>query len=515
MMAGRVLFVDDDRYMRTVAEFLLRREGYEVRTATNAEEALKALEHEVPDVIVSDVVMPGMDGYELCRRVREDPKMKEIPFIFLSAKVGPEDRVRGLDVGADDYVTKPFQPQELLAKLRVTFKRLEIYRRQREELGLPGVLPSVLVVDDEPFWVKVLTRQLEQAGFRVRTASDGQEALEVLQRFRPDLILSDVMMPHMDGMELRRRLSEDSRFSDIPFVFLTARSGEEEALEGLALGADDYISKATSPQVVVQKVRAVCRRVESARRKVRRELEEATGRIPLQFLPESPPEMEGFLLAHRYEPFEDTPGGDYYDYLPLRGGALAVAIGDVMGKKWRAWFFSLAYLSYLRSVVRTAIRGRASAGEILSEVNNLLVKDLKVSEVFNTLFLMVLNPGDGAVSYASASHPPPLCYRAASGVFEELIGEGILLGLSEGTRYGEQEVQMSPGDVVVLYTDGITEAMNPSGELYGLERLKEVVAAHGGGVPEELIQAIYRDVKEFQEGNPPEDDRTVLVVRRT
>jgi len=262
-------------------------------------------------------------------------------------------------------------------------------------------------------------------------------------------------------------------------------------------------------------VRAVCRRVESARRKVRRELEEATGRIPLQFLPESPPEMEGFLLAHRYEPFEDTPGGDYYDYLPLRGGALAVAIGDVMGKKWRAWFFSLAYLSYLRSVVRTAIRGRASAGEILSEVNNLLVKDLKVSEVFNTLFLMVLNPGDGAVSYASASHPPPLCYRAASGVFEELIGEGILLGLSEGTRYGEQEVQMSPGDVVVLYTDGITEAMNPSGELYGLERLKEVVAAHGGGVPEELIQAIYRDVKEFQEGNPPEDDRTVLVVRRT
>ncbi|RKY62281.1 MAG: hypothetical protein DRP95_01795, partial [Candidatus Latescibacterota bacterium] len=263
-MAKRVLFVDDDKYMRTVAELLLKREGYEVRTAASAEEALEILKREIPDVIVSDVVMPGMNGYELCRRVREDPRMAEVPFIFLSAKSELEDRTQGLDIGADDYIAKPFQPQELLAKLRVTFKRLEIYRRQKEELGLSegkGV-PSVLVVDDEPFWVKILTRQLERAGFRVEAASDGREALKVLERFRPDLILSDVLMPHMDGMEFRRRLLEDPRFSDIPFVFLTARSGEEDALEGLALGADDYISKAISPQVVAQKVRAVWRRIE-------------------------------------------------------------------------------------------------------------------------------------------------------------------------------------------------------------------------------------------------------------
>lgn len=520
-----ILVVDDDRYTRMMLEHIFTQEGYTVWAYPDARQGLENLQIHIPDVIISEVTMTGMDGFEFCQRVRSDPRTADIPFVFLSSRAGVDNRVRGLNLGADDYIEKPFELRELMAKLRVLFRRIEVYRYQqaqlqaevglRRDLEQGGDGRTIVLVDDEPFTLKLLRQSLEDAGFRVLAAQSGREGLSLIRTYRPDLILSDVMMPDIDGFELKKQLQRDASLGSIPFVFLTAWDDTEDVLNGLQLGADDYISKTTGPQIVVEKARALLDRNTMAARRTRAELREAVDQIPLYLLPETPPIVEGILLAHRHLPFEGVPGGDYYDYIPIQNDAVAVVIGDVMGKKWRAWFFSLAYLSYLRSVVRTASRIGQSAGQILTEANRLLSEDLKVSEIFNTLFLIIIHEKDKTIEYAGASHPPPIYYEDRTGTCHDLESSGLLLGVMEDGEYASRERAMGVGDLVVLYTDGITEAADPEGGMYGRDRLKDLVKKHHDLPPDLLLDRIYQDVATFRREAPPNDDMTAIVVQRT
>ena len=124
----RVLVVEDEDNMRSLIKYNLSREDYDVRTARNGQEGLMLVKESRPDLIISDVMMPQMNGIEFCRILREDPDTKGIPFIFLSAKGQLPDKVEGLDTGADDYMTKPFVPKELLEMVKVRIKRVDVYK---------------------------------------------------------------------------------------------------------------------------------------------------------------------------------------------------------------------------------------------------------------------------------------------------------------------------------------------------------------------------------------------------
>ncbi len=119
----KVLFVDDDALMRRIVSDRLSLQGYEVQAAVDGEEGLQFAQQKTPDIIISDVVMPKMDGFELCRRLRADPKLAKVPIIMLTSRSQSQDKVRGLDLGADDYLTKPFDPQELEARIRALLRR--------------------------------------------------------------------------------------------------------------------------------------------------------------------------------------------------------------------------------------------------------------------------------------------------------------------------------------------------------------------------------------------------------
>ena len=122
----RILVVDDEIYIVHILEFSLTMEGYSILTASDGEEALRVIESERPDLIVLDIMMPKLDGYEVCRRLRQDEQFQELPVILLSAKGRPIDREAGLQAGADDYITKPFSPRKLLEKIRELLERKEM-----------------------------------------------------------------------------------------------------------------------------------------------------------------------------------------------------------------------------------------------------------------------------------------------------------------------------------------------------------------------------------------------------
>jgi len=124
----RILVVDDEIYIVHILEFSLTMEGYDVITAADGEEALRRVEEDEPDLVVLDIMMPRMDGYEVCRRLREDPATRNLPVILLSAKGRPMDRDLGLDAGADDYIVKPFSPRRLLEKIRELMDRSPMER---------------------------------------------------------------------------------------------------------------------------------------------------------------------------------------------------------------------------------------------------------------------------------------------------------------------------------------------------------------------------------------------------
>lgn len=137
-MADAVLIVDDDADIRRFLGLTLRHDGFEVHEAVDAEDALDRARSIDPDVILLDVMMPGVDGYEVCRRLRADPRTQETPVILLTAKGRAEDKIRGLDVGADDYVVKPFDPEELVARVNSVLRRSRALRDVSPLTGLPG-----------------------------------------------------------------------------------------------------------------------------------------------------------------------------------------------------------------------------------------------------------------------------------------------------------------------------------------------------------------------------------------
>jgi len=201
-MKTTVLLVDDDPNILTLLEHTFRQQGYRTVSAQDGLAALQLLEQVTPDLIVTDVMMPLMDGHELCQRVRGDERWLTLPFIFLSARGGTDDRIAGLDLGADDYVAKPFDRRELLAKARTLLSRVRIYRDQiitrvptQPTAETPPTSPPeeaavdrpihVLVVDDDEPMRRLMEFNLKKAQFMVRTAENGQEALEAIQAKRP------------------------------------------------------------------------------------------------------------------------------------------------------------------------------------------------------------------------------------------------------------------------------------------------------------------------------------------
>lgn len=253
----KVLVADDSLSYRMIIQELLEENQYEVQVAEDGIEALQKMDEELPDLILMDIIMPNMDGIELCQRVRDDEKTRSIPVIMLTAKDESEDKIFGLETGADDYLTKPFNDEELLAKIR-SLLRLKVLQG---ELGQQWSHQNtvVLVADDSMTVREELADLLEKSGKVTILAQDGVEALELVNRHLPELVVLDVVMPGMDGIEVCRQIKENPATQQIPVVIITSKVDTDEKIRGLNAGADDFLFKPYNEREFTAKVEALFR----------------------------------------------------------------------------------------------------------------------------------------------------------------------------------------------------------------------------------------------------------------
>jgi len=243
-----------------------------------------------------------------------------------------------------------------------------------------------------------------------------------------------------------------------------------------------------------------------AQLKVAAELERAQ-RIQLDLLPSRTPQIDGLALAQRIE-FLGEVGGDYYDYMPFGDGRWAIVCGDVMGKGLSAALI----MAMARSLLHDAFAPGKQPAEVLREVNDGLARDLEGQRLptFLTLAIVAFDPETRRATVAGGGHNPVLVLR--DGEARQLPSQGAALGVRTGLTFAQDDLDLAPGDRVAVFTDGLTEARAPDGELFGLERLADVlVQARGRGL-DDTLSATWREIARFREGAHPADDATLLLM---
>ncbi len=249
--------------------------------------------------------------------------------------------------------------------------------------------------------------------------------------------------------------------------------------------------------------------VESRRQRMEEELEIGR-RIQLSMLPTECPIVPGWEFAAYYQAAREV-GGDLYDFTdsPQVPGKMHVAIADVTGKGVPA----ALYMAVSRTILRTEALDDHAPAAALERVSRFIRQDVQ-SPLFLSAFFMTIDTKSGRVCYANGGHNPPYWYHGAEGTFEALSARGIVLGAFEGLPPEEAEFDMLPGDLLVLFTDGVTEARSPTGDFYDEERLEEVIGGNVWQSADELLKAVVDSVTRFVDTVPFADDVTIVVLRR-
>lgn len=232
LMDGTVLVIDDDPHVRDLLQRSLSKDGFNVITASGGAEGIRLAREILPDAITLDVMMGGMDGWTVLSTLKSDPILEKIPIVMLTMV---DDKRRGFALGAAEYLTKPIDRQRLAQVLN----RYRINKGNTDRLG-SGL---VLVVEDDPMTRDVIERNIARTGWDIRTAADGQAALDIMAMTPPNLILLDLMMPEMDGFEFVKRIQANEMWCQIPIIVLTAKDLTDEDKQLLSGSVEQIVTK--------------------------------------------------------------------------------------------------------------------------------------------------------------------------------------------------------------------------------------------------------------------------------
>ena len=246
------------------------------------------------------------------------------------------------------------------------------------------------------------------------------------------------------------------------------------------------------------------------RERIKQELEIAQ-QIQESFLPQEMPHLVGYEISAQSVPAREV-GGDYYDFIRVDDNHWGIFIGDVSGKGVPA----AIYMAMARSVLRAQAVGVLSTREVLSNTNLTMAQDPPdtPSAMFLTAFYIVLDACRNKITYTNAGHGPAILYRQRQGVCTNLVNKGLVLGLMEDSDYQEDETTLEEGDSILLYTDGSTEARNGNGDMFGFERLCNLLEKHSDSSAEAIRSNIHRSILDFTDGTPLHDDLTLMVIKK-
>jgi sigma-B regulation protein RsbU (phosphoserine phosphatase) len=357
-----------------------------------------------------------------------------------------------------------------------------------------------LIVDDEAPARERLRRMLSSAEVDVvGEAGDGEEAMARIEALQPDLVFLDIQMPALSGLEVAARLQAPRP----RIVFCTAF--DHFAVEAFELHAVDYLLKPVNQERLGHTVERIGGELDQQRRQIR-ERNDAV-RTQMRLMPEDIRGASGVICAGACEP-ADGVGGDYYDFLPLSDDRLGIALGDVSGKGMYAGILAAAFQARLQAITA---HGSRSPGAILRELNRLTVGTIEGNR-FVTVFFGVFDPAGETLTYVNAGHPPGIIL-SRTGEARTLDATAPAVGWTADVEYPEAVVALSPGDVFAVFSDGLTEAMAPTGDELGTNGVIDIIRGKAGLTPRDLVDAALADVRTFSGNAPAADDRTLVVAR--
>jgi len=391
---------------------------------------------------------------------------------------------------------------------------------------------TLLIVDDNPANIGVLSDYLEEYGFTILIATKGEIALQRAQYVKPDLILLDVMMPGIDGFETCARLKTDDRTKNIPVIFMTALTNTEDKVKGFEVGGVDYITKPIQHEEVLaritthlhirdltkelqqknQIVTELNNQLKSENVRMKAELEVAH-RLQQMALPIASEleQIEDLDIVGFMEPAEDV-GGDYYDVL-LYEGRIKIGIGDVTGHGLESGVLMLVVQTAVQSLLESGI---SDPEQFLNILNRIIYHSVKRMKTDKNLTLSLLDYKDGILRITGQHEDILLVRKGGKIEIVDTFNLGFMIGIMDDiTKYiSHQEIKLQPGDGIVLHTDGITEAHNIDMQQYGLKRLCEVISISWHQTAKEIQQAVIADVKQYIGEQKVFDDITLLVLKQ-
>lgn len=275
-MSARILVVDDILPNVKLLEAKLKNEYYEVFTATSGEEALRVAEENRPDLVLLDVMMPGMDGYEVCRRLKTNTELAHIPVVMVTALTDTEDKVRGLEVGADDFLSKPINDIALMARVRslvrlkMTMDEWRVRESAATQLGIGDEDATVmteaehggriLVVEDKDFERDKLVETLSAEHDKVECVSSGPQAIDLLSEYVFDVIILSLNLGAEDGLRLLSYFKSSDKTRNLPVVLLGKDEDMQKISHGLEFGAHDYVIRPIERNELKARIRTQLRK---------------------------------------------------------------------------------------------------------------------------------------------------------------------------------------------------------------------------------------------------------------
>jgi len=530
----RVIIADDQAIVRSgLAAFLLAYDDLElVGQASDGEEAVELCELVHPDVVLMDVKMPHMDGITATNLIHQ--RWPDIHILVLTSFKEKKMIEGALQAGASGYLLKNIGAGELAeAILKVSEGHSTVAREATQAL-----------VQGEN--LETLAKELRHA--KPDPAGLAQLLARHLPEIFPDCQISVFLFPDQHlftypesavdpvpepAWAWLHRTPEAQSFSpgeeypwggaqpsDSGLVLIPVISARDNrTLGGIAVvlrkNLEDLSDLLTTVETLAGHIAAVFDRSRPpeisspAQEKVSQELATA-GKIQTSILPDGAPKLHGWDLGARLEPARET-SGDFYDFIPLSHGKLGIVIADVSDKGIGAALF----MALTSTLIRTyATQYPTLPAFAFSNVNRRILSDTRGS-MFVTAFYGVLEPDTGRLRYVNAGHNPPyLISRSRGKPVDQLRGTGMALGVEEDATWNQKIVKFAPGDMLLLYTDGMTEARDTQGRYFGEQRIFDIAHAKMGRSASEIQDALIKEVDHFTGGAPRHDDITLMVIRR-
>ena len=253
----KILIIEDEEILLDVLQKKLIKEGYEVDIAKDGNEGIEKLKNNQPDLVLLDIIMPKVDGYEVLEKIK-DMGLKDLPVIVVSNSGQPVEIEKAISLGASDYLIKAeFEPEEVINKVKALLSTSK-NKDTSKPTPATGGQTKILVVEDDQFLRDLLVKKLEKEGYLVVMAIDGQEAVTKFTEEKPKIVLLDIILPVIDGFEVLKKIRghEDKKLAQTPIILLSNLGKESDIEKGKSLGANDYLIKAAfTTDEIIDKIR--------------------------------------------------------------------------------------------------------------------------------------------------------------------------------------------------------------------------------------------------------------------